>query len=67
MSAAKPNMEQRAALQRYASANGRTWKSKLSLAWSTGEDEQEPDSSALRQVRNTLGPTWLMRRCDVRP
>ncbi len=59
--------EQLAALQRYATAHGRKWKASLSLAWSTGADEQEDDSAELRQVRNYLGSRWLYRTCKIKP
>lgn len=54
-----PSQKQLAALQRYATANGRNWKSALNNAWFSGKDEQEPDSALLRQVRNQFGPKWL--------
>jgi hypothetical protein len=54
-----PNQEQLAALQRFANANGRTWKSALSLAWQTCADERETDGCYLRQVRNQFGGKWL--------
>ena len=59
--------DERCALQRYATAHGRTWKSQLSLAWSNGDDEREDDAGLLRSVRNRMGPSWLMRRCTIRP
>lgn len=42
------------ALQAYAAKHGRTWKSKLSLAWSRAS---EP--GVLQQIRNSHGPGWL--------
>ena len=60
-----PNPEQLAALQRFATANGRSWKSALSNAWTTGADEQEPDAHLLRQVRNQFGPKWLRSRRNL--
>jgi hypothetical protein len=54
-----PSPEQIKALASYASRNGRTWKSKLSEAWSNGRDEREPEAAELRSVRNRFGPTWL--------
>lgn len=63
-----PNQEQLAAVQRFATAHGRSWKSELSNAWFSGADEREQDSALLRQVRNQFGPAWLMsRRNPVRP
>lgn len=52
--------EQLAVLQRYADKHGRSWKRKLSSAWTSGADEREPDACYLRQIRNTLGPAWLI-------
>lgn len=59
--------DEHTAVQRYATAHGRTWKSQLSLAWSNGDDEREADAGLLRSVRNRLGPRWLMRRCTIKP
>lgn len=50
--------EQLAALQKFAAANGRTWKSKLLDLWMSGKNE---NSGALRQVRNNLGGRWLLK------
>jgi hypothetical protein len=50
------------ALRAFADANGRTWKSKLNLAWSTGrycDYNGADDDGSLQQVRNTFGPSWL--------
>jgi hypothetical protein len=55
--------EQLAALQTFASANGLQWKSKLNTAWSTGRYDDYPGTDAygaLQQVRNALGPSWLV-------
>jgi len=38
---------------------GRSSKEKLQIAWMTGADENDPRGSALRHIRNHLGPTWL--------
>lgn len=43
-----------AALDAYASANGRTWRAKLRALWEAGQDE-----GALRQARNLVGPSDL--------
>lgn len=48
--------DMRMALQIFARENGRTWKSKLLTLWDTGRDE-----GRLRQVRNTIGPSILLR------
>ena len=64
----QPSEVQLAALQRYADANGRSWKGRLSQAWSTGADERGPDAAYLRQVRNQHGPEWLYsKRNTIRP
>ncbi len=51
--------EHRAALKAYALRNGRFWKRKLLLAWSTGHDAEEPDGALLREIRNRHGPSLL--------
>lgn len=62
-----PSTEQIAALKGFAAINGRTWKSKLRQAWYDGNYgdhgiEQYGDMAALlQQVRNTFGPSWLIR------
>jgi hypothetical protein len=48
--------EQMRALQAYASTHGRTWKAQLNHEWMTGTAR-----GTLQQVRNTFGPTWLVR------
>jgi hypothetical protein len=63
-----PDQTQLAALQRFANAKGRAWKSALSIAWQTGADEREPDGCYLRQVRNRFGGKWLYSdRNPIRP
>lgn len=57
----RPSEEQLAALVAYAKAHGRKWKSQLNHAWMTGQYGMSDDSMNLQQVRNTLGPTWLIR------
>ena len=59
-----PNDEQLQALKDFAAANGRYWKQNLRHCWETGlyshykgTDRQD----LLQQVRNSFGPTWLMR------
>jgi hypothetical protein len=51
--------EHRAALRAYALRNGRFWKRKLLVAWSTGRDADEPEGPSLRQIRNRHGPSLL--------
>lgn len=56
--------DQLAALRAFADANGRSWKSKLNVAWSTGRYDDYNDTDdygALQCVRNTFGPTWLVK------
>jgi hypothetical protein len=53
--------EQFAALQQFAAAQGRRWKSELRHAWETGDYPSDCDSASLQQVRNTFGPSWLVR------
>ena len=56
-----PTPEQLAALEAFAARHGRTWKDKLATMWWTGRDTNEPDGHLLRQVRNRLGPSWLVK------
>ena len=49
--------EMRAALREFAEANGRTWKRKLTDAWTRGDDL----GAELQQVRNVLGPSGLQK------
>lgn len=51
-----PTAEQIEALKAYASENGRYWKAALLLDWSC-----DRTSGALQELRNTLGPSWLLR------
>lgn len=56
--------DQLGTLRVFADANGRSWKSKLSVAWSTGryDDYSGTDEyGLLQQVRNTFGPMWLVK------
>ena len=49
------------ALLDWRQRSGRSWKEHLQLAWMTGADENDPRGSALRHIRNYLGPSWLDR------
>ena len=51
------------ALRRWASANGRCWKSELMRAWGNHVYGVRPfdDAADLHGLRNRLGPTWLKR------
>lgn len=53
--------EQVDALLQWAHRNGRTWKSSLRDAWMTGDYGGFEDANFLQQVRNNLGPAWLVR------
>lgn len=56
--------EQLAALRTFADANGRTWKSSLNTAWSTGryaDYSGTEEYGLLQQIRNAFGPSWLHR------
>ena len=52
-------LQRRSALKAYAMRNGRFWKRKLLVAWSTGRDADEPEGPFLRQIRNRHGPSLL--------
>jgi hypothetical protein len=52
--------EHHAALHRYATKHGRTWKNKLNTDWEKGHTHGD-DTAALRQVRNNIGPSGLMK------
>lgn len=62
-----PTNDQAEALQRFADSHGRTWKSHLCQVVWPGDLQLGPDDALLRQVRNTLGPSWLMRSCKIKP
>jgi hypothetical protein len=54
--------EQLQALRAFASRHGRSWKWQLNVAWTTGlYPSMDDDSGALQQIRNTFGPSWLVR------
>ena len=56
--------DQLAALRTFADANGRDWKFKLNHAWSSGryrEYNGTDNYGYLQQVRNTFGPSWLVK------
>jgi hypothetical protein len=56
--------EQLAALRTFATANGAQWKSKLNVAWMTGRYNDyngTEEYGLLQQVRNTFGPSWLVK------
>ena len=55
-----PSQEQLAALQNFATTNGRSWKRALLSAWGNGGCDRLAEGALLQQVRNQFGPTWLM-------
>ncbi len=57
----KPTPEQIAALKQFAKENGRYWKSALRESWMNGIYCTQADTAALQQVRNSFGPSWLVR------
>lgn len=62
--AALPSQRQLAALHEFAAANGRIWKSNLNACWQNGNYQDFPgtgQSHLLQQIRNTFGPSWLVR------
>lgn len=53
--------EQMDAIQQWAHRNGRNWKSELRQAWMTGDYGTFEQSNYLQQIRNSFGPSWLVR------
>jgi hypothetical protein len=64
MQAKLPTQEQLAALTRFATKYGRTWKSKLGDVWMDGNYHgtmfSGSDAYHLQQIRNQFGPSWLV-------
>jgi hypothetical protein len=62
---------QREALQAFADAHGRKWKSQLSdVYWYNARIWTGPVpgmGNTLHEIRNTYGPGWLFSRCDIKP
>jgi hypothetical protein len=56
-----PSTEQLEALKAWAALYGRNWKSSLRDAWMTGDYGSFEQSNYLQQIRNTFGPSWLIR------
>lgn len=56
-----PSTEQLEALKAWAALYGRNWKSSLRDAWMTGDYGSFEQSNYLQQIRNTFGPSWLVR------
>jgi hypothetical protein len=53
--------EQLAALKAWATLHGRNWKTPLRDAWMNGIYDDFEGSNYLQQIRNTFGPSWLIR------
>ncbi len=53
--------EQYNSLRDMAITYGRNWKSRLRLMWMDGDYEGRHDSNVLQTIRNTFGPSWLVR------
>ena len=55
--------EQGIALLVYRDANGKQWKSKLSMDWMRAgyPSVSSGHGAALQQIRNTYGPSWLAK------
>jgi hypothetical protein len=57
-----PSNQERAVLSATKQRIGRNWKSVVLRAWATGSYGELADHSPeLRTIRNTRGPTWLLR------
>ncbi len=59
-----PTAEQMEALRTFAAANGRNWKQSLRHCWETGcysDYSGTERSDLLQRVRNSFGPSWLVR------
>lgn len=53
--------EQIAAIELFARVHGRRWKSHLLRVWESGHYGFADRSDLLQQVRNNLGPSWLIK------
>jgi hypothetical protein len=53
--------DQLEALQQFAERHGRNWKQQLSYCWETGDYGITAHTAELQQIRNTFGPSWLVR------
>ncbi len=56
-----PTTDQIRTLKDFARIHGRLWKSVLRHAWMDGDYQGFERGHLLQQIRNTLGPGWLMR------
>lgn len=52
--------KQHTALCAFAKRNGRDWKWALSTIWTNGLYDSYDDAPSLQQIRNNLGPAWLV-------
>ena len=59
--------EQQDALQQYANAHGRGWKSRLNADWARGGSNWPGPYHLLHRVRNSHGPSWLHSGCEIKP
>lgn len=60
--------EEQAALRAWADEHAPRWKAALRLAWETGDYSGSKHEAALQRIRNTLGPSWLVKyRLPVNP
>lgn len=60
----QPTREQLEALRVFAAHNGHNWKSALRFCWETGRYKDfngTERQDLLQQVRNSFGPSWLVR------
>ena len=55
-----PTPEQVIAIAQFKAKYGLYWKEELMSKWMNGRDVSEPGGAFLRQVRNQLGPAWLV-------
>lgn len=55
------NAQQHERLLAFKAEHGRTWKFKLLVMWANAQDAQQEDGHLLRQIRNDLGPSWLIK------
>lgn len=56
-----PSTEQIEALKEFAAIHGRNWKSALRDAWLDGDYRGFQKDWLLQQVRNTFGPSFLIK------
>lgn len=70
----EPTPADLAALQQFANAHGRNWKSELSNVywynarlWRGVDGRDDVIGSTLHGIRNTFGPKWLYQACTIKP